>query len=1159
MNDKAMHNGCEKNDEFFCITDIRAKCPAEYSEKAAALPFLSGDRSVSIRRKKVEPAGFMFYVKYEINLFKEKSKKKSRYSSYAPIDELFLYKDKIEYLNELKKGEYGYSQGDEGENAHGGNDVGRHTKGERGKKNENYYRDEEEEDNENNNSKNKQEKANSKKSSNLVKKCINNNINVYEVLCVEESDDLETIKSAYKKLILIFHPDKNKGTSYLNEKEKERKKKKEKNKQKEKDKGDDVGAKKDLMYYMEKHNINKLTPEEKKLMFLKIQDSYAVLSDKILRRQYDSSIPFDEYIPTLTELEEAPNFYEFLRPIFKRNAKWSVKKPVPDIGDENTNIKNVKYFYDFWYNFINWRDFSYQNEYDYEEAECREERRWMERENKKIQKKASKAENLRIIKLVDLAYNNDPRIIAENKRLKLEKQKRKELAMLEKQKKNETLLTNEIQKDNTSIQIDTTNDKKSRDNKASVKIWKHHIKCVCITKLSNYVNYDLIQEKLTRMPFGSLCEFIYEIYVFLNFNFQKGESEKAEKIPNATIRTLRHLSQDDTREKFVIYNERVGESPTNCAPNGVLRSKAITKGVIYDEKNDLNRDDDRNDNEDNSGGVHLENSEQETAVNHLDRKEDLVASNGDYIAQLRKSSNQDNEKIYIGSSHSCRNSIEEDANVKDTLVGGHRKDDENTPIQISNESHNYDNEVQTKLINSSEHNGEDKRKKEEGQNYDFVHSGNISSNMADEKEQKPSHVENSNAKVLDEDSNKTLKKKKFVPKKNNFSNNSNEGSKSTGFIGHLKSIELGEKDIELLILIFKKYINDVSFSIEMKEKVHSGESPNLRSISTASGTHSEGKSAIRNVLKCAHGENDSAKGTVVHGGEKNGDFDAEMNGVVGASPSDVNVSPSGDVNASPSGGVNVSPSGGVNVSPSGGVNVSPSNGVNASPSGNVNVSPSGGVNVSPSDGVNASPSGGVNASPSGDVNAATSGGETPARNCEIDAPGKWTAQEVSLLAKALKSYPGGTRNRWEHIANTIKTKSVKEVIKKTKEMFENETLKNLSKNFEETPFDNFKNQNKGVMKKIDDSLDKRQFKNGKEEMENKNSNINGNNKVEEKRPWTHEEQHLLEKALMKYPASIPIKERLKLVSTELKTRTIDEIILRMKTLRAQILAKKSAK
>ncbi|SBS88428.1 DNA-binding chaperone, putative [Plasmodium ovale] len=1086
MNDKATHNGYEKNDEFFCITDIGAKCPAEYSEKAAALPFLSRDRSVSIRRKKVEPAGFMFYVKYEINLLKEKSKKKSRYSSYAPIDELFLYKDKIEYLNELKKGEYNYIQGDEGDNTHGGNDIGRHTKGERGKKNENYYRDEGEEDTENNNNKNKQEKANSKKSSNLVKKCINNNINVYEVLCVEESDDLETIKSAYKKLILIFHPDKNKGTSYLNEKEKERKKKKEKNKQKEKDKVDDVGAKKDLMYYMEKHNIDKLTPEEKKLMFLKIQDSYAVLSDKILRRQYDSSIPFDEYIPTLTELEEAPNFYEFLRPIFKRNAKWSVKKPVPDIGDENTNIKNVKYFYDFWYNFVNWRDFSYQNEYDYEEAECREERRWMERENKKIQKKASKAENLRIIKLVDLAYNNDPRIIAENKRLKLEKQKRKELAMLEKQKKNEILLTNEVQKDNTSIQIDTTNDKKSRDNKASVKIWKHHIKCVCITKLSNYVNYDLIQEKLTRMSFGSLCEFIYEIYVFLNFNFQKGESEKEEKIPNATIRTLRHLSQDDVRKKFVIYNERVGGSPVNCSPNGVLRSEAITEGVIYDEKSDLNRDDDRNSNED-SGGVHLENSEQETAVNHLDRKEDLEASNGDYVAQLRKSSNQDTEKIYIESSHSCRNSTGQDAHVKDSLVGGHKKDEENTLIQISDESHNYDNEVQIKLINLSEHNGEEKIKKEEGQNYDFVHSGNISSNMADEKEQKPCHVENSNANVLDQDSNKTLKKKKFVPKKNNFSNNSNEGSKSTGFIGHLKSIELGEKDIELLILIFKKYINDVSIISEMKEKVHSGESPNLRSTSTTSGTHFEGKSAIRNVLKCAHEENDSAKGTL-HGGEKNGDLGAEINGVV-----------------------------------------------------------------------NASPSGDVNASPNENINVARSGGEPPARNCEIDAPGKWTTHEVSLLAKALKSYPGGTRNRWEHIANTIKTKSVKEVIKKTKEMFENETLKNLSKNFEETPFDNFKNQNKGVMKKIDDNLDKRQFKNGKEEMINKNSNINSNNKVEEKKPWTHEEQHLLEKALMKYPASIPIKERLKLVSTELKTRTIDEIILRMKTLRAQILAKKSAK
>lgn len=171
---------------------------------------------------------------------------------------------------------------------------------------------------------------------------------------------------------------------------------------------------------------------------------------------------------------------------------------------------------------------------------------------------------------------------------------------------------------------------------------------------------------------------------------------------------------------------------------------------------------------------------------------------------------------------------------------------------------------------------------------------------------------------------------------------------------------------------------------------------------------------------------------------------------------------------------------------------------------------------------------------------------------------KWTPQEISLLSKALKLYPGGTKDRWTVIANSIKTKNVKEVIKKAKEMFENETLKNLSKNFEESAFDNFKNQNKGVMKKIDDKLDKREYKDINDQ-NNLSSAHSSDNNSEQKKPWTHEEQMLLEKALMKHPATIPTKERLKLVSNELKTRSVEEIVLRLKTIKAKIMAKNAAK
>merc|ERR1712125_128302 len=80
------------------------------------------------------------------------------------------------------------------------------------------------------------------------------------------------------------------------------------------------------------------------------------------------------------------------------------------MGDDD--IESVFNFYEFWRNFKSWREFSAgEEEFDLEEAECREEKRWMQRENKKLTKKMKKEENGRLIYLVNLSYKYDPRII----------------------------------------------------------------------------------------------------------------------------------------------------------------------------------------------------------------------------------------------------------------------------------------------------------------------------------------------------------------------------------------------------------------------------------------------------------------------------------------------------------------------------------------------------------------------------------------------------------------------------------------------------------------------------------------------------------------------------------------------------------------------------
>jgi hypothetical protein len=51
--------------------------------------------------------------------------------------------------------------------------------------------------------------------------------------------------------------------------------------------------------------------------------------------------------------------------------RWSVDANVPDLGDASTPYEQVTAFYNFWFNFKSWRDFSFADEFDPNEAESR--------------------------------------------------------------------------------------------------------------------------------------------------------------------------------------------------------------------------------------------------------------------------------------------------------------------------------------------------------------------------------------------------------------------------------------------------------------------------------------------------------------------------------------------------------------------------------------------------------------------------------------------------------------------------------------------------------------------------------------------------------------------------------------------------------------------
>ncbi|CAN1825207.1 DnaJ homolog subfamily C member 2 [Linum perenne] len=210
----------------------------------------------------------------------------------------------------------------------------------------------------------------------------------------------EQIRKSYREVALKYHPDKQAA----------------------------------LLLAEETEAAKQAKKDEIETHFKAIQEAYEALIDPVKRRIYDSTDEFDDEVPT----DCAPqDFFKVFGPAFVRNGRWSVSQPVPPLGDDGTPFKEVDSFYDFWYTFKSWREFPHSDEFDLEQAESRDHKRWMERQNAKLSEKARKEEYARVRSLVDNAYRRDPRIQKRKEEEKAEKQRKKEAKYLAKKLQDE--------------------------------------------------------------------------------------------------------------------------------------------------------------------------------------------------------------------------------------------------------------------------------------------------------------------------------------------------------------------------------------------------------------------------------------------------------------------------------------------------------------------------------------------------------------------------------------------------------------------------------------------------------------------------------------------------------------------------------------------------
>lgn len=158
-----------------------------------------------------------------------------------------------------------------------------------------------------------------------------------------------------------------------------------------------LDKKKVLKYHPDK--MKEAGPKERDI-FTCITKAFELLSDPVKRKSYDSvDSTFDELVPSVSESNKK-NFYKVFGDAFERNSRWSIRKPVPKLGDETISFDELNEFYSFWYDFDSWREFSYLDEESKESASDRDERRWIDKQNKAARAKRKKEETARLRQLV---------------------------------------------------------------------------------------------------------------------------------------------------------------------------------------------------------------------------------------------------------------------------------------------------------------------------------------------------------------------------------------------------------------------------------------------------------------------------------------------------------------------------------------------------------------------------------------------------------------------------------------------------------------------------------------------------------------------------------------------------------------------------------------
>jgi DnaJ family protein C protein 2 len=285
------------------------------------------------------------------------------------------------------------------------------------------------------------------------------------------------------------------------------------------------------------------------------------------------------------------------------NFSFSKVQPAPLLGDEKSSRSDVEHFYDFWFSFPSWREFSYLDAEDKSKGEDRYERREIEKQNKIEREKLRKQDLKRLSNLIQLAYDKDPRIVIFKNEDKQKKQDEKERKRLEKQKREDEKRAVELEEERKKAEeeekakeekkkvdkarqaekkITTAKKKKLREIATNAHYWTkengqklvvmEHIERICIAATNEQL--DEVAEKLAGI---SVYDEVVEV---LNNTAKKDTAaQKSAKKENTEPKTAKESGWTDEQISLLV-------KAANVFPAGTSRRWAQVTSYINDHHRD---------------------------------------------------------------------------------------------------------------------------------------------------------------------------------------------------------------------------------------------------------------------------------------------------------------------------------------------------------------------------------------------------------------------------------------------------------------------------------------------------------------------------------------------------------------------------------------------